>query len=148
MDSFYAGYTPVESYTYYAYKDGIFYSGRSHGYRRTYNLRENSIIPQGVIPSGKHSFKAQISIGSQNMNDYVNVTNHVFPASAVFDLIWNQGIRGLPPGNRGYVGEVNISANVADIYMSGTPDEAMNDFMEQWIAERASDVADIIASGI
>ena len=121
MNSFYSGYTPVGSYTYYYYSPGgIFYSGRSHGYRRTGNLR-NSLVSNGVIGSG-HSFAAKIQIGSSGMSDYINATNHSFPGSAVFDMIWNQGIRGLPADYRGHVGDVSINAAPAGIGISGKPD--------------------------
>ena len=148
MNSFYDGYTPVKSYTfYYVSPDGWVSIGKAHGYRRTYNFRSKSIVPVGVVPSGDHSFKATIQVGSAEMSDYTNSTGRVFPASAVFDMIWNEGIRGLPPGYRGHVGDVAISAAPAGISISGKPGEAMDDFVERWIVERAPEVADIIAFG-
>lgn len=149
MDSFYGGYTPVTTYKFLftSKTDGNKYWGLAHGYKRTNNLRSNSIVPVGVVPSGDHSFKATIQVGSAGMSDYTNSSGRVFPASAVFDMIWNQGIRGLPEGYRGHIGDVNISAAPAGIGISGKPGEAMDDFVERWIVERAPEVADIIAFG-
>lgn len=147
IDSYYGGYTPVSSYTYYYYSpSGEFYSGRSHGYRRTGNLRK-SIIPQGVTGSG-HSFTARIQVGPMQMDGYINSTGRVFPADAVFDLIWDQGIRGLPPGYRGHIGDVTISAAPVGIGISGKPDDAMNQFMDSWWSQRGSQMADMIAGSI
>ena len=149
MNDYYSGYTPVKSYAYqHITSDGKFYGGMSHGYHRTYNLKYKSIIPKGVIPSGKHSFKATVEIGSANMENYTNVTGHEFPASAVFDLMWNQANRGLPPGYRGHIGTFSISASPAGVAISGSPDQAMKDFVESWGTERGGDVADIMASNI
>ena len=146
MNDFYNGYTPVESYAYqYITPDGKFYAGMSHGYRRTYNLRYKSINPLGVIPSGKHSFKAIVAINSDNMENYTNVTGHEFPASNVFDLMWNKGVRGLPPGNRGHIGTVSISASPAGVPIGGTPANAMAEFVNAWGSIRGGEVADIIA---
>lgn len=143
MDSFYAGYTPVSSYTYYAYKDGQFYSGIAPGYRRTGNLRK-SLSPVGVTGGGT-SFSATIHVDSGGMSDYVNNTGHTFPASGVLNLIWDEGVRGLPAGYRGHVGDVNISASPAGIPISGKPSTAMDTFVDQWVVIRAPEVADIIA---
>ena len=79
------------------------------------------------------------------MKDYKNTTGRIFPASAVFDMIWNEGIRGLPEGYRGHIGDVNISAAPAGIGISGKPSSAMDDFVDRWIVERAPEVADMIA---
>lgn len=149
MNSFYAGYSPVDVYHYtYTTPEGMVYSGKSHGYRRTWNLRYGSFEPKGVIPSGKHSFKATVNIGSSGMSDYVNSTGHSFPASGVFDLMWNQSIRGLPPGNKGYVGAVNISAAPAGVPISGSPDESMTQFVDNWGMIRGIIVADQIANSV
>ena len=146
MEDFYGGYTPVQSYTYYCYKNGILYSGRSHGYRRTGNLR-NSLNPVGVTGSGT-TYTATIQVGSAGMSDYINSTGHTFPGSAVFDMIWNDGIRGLPEGYRGHIGDINISTAPAGVPISGKPGEAMDQFVNEWVVIRAPEVADIIASGI
>lgn len=147
MNSFYSWYTPVKYYTYYYYKDNTFYSGKAHGYKRTENLKK-SLKPIGIFPAGKYGFDAVINIGSDGMSDYVNNTGHTFPASAVFDLIWNQANRGLPPGYRGHIGQVSISAAPAGVSISGSPDEAMNEFIEAWPEIRGPEVSDIIASGV
>jgi hypothetical protein len=68
------------------------------------------------------------------MDGYINSTGRVFPAEGVFDLIWDQGIRGLPEGYRGHIGNVSISAAPVGIGISGKPDEAMNEFMDNWWA--------------
>ena len=148
MSSYYAGYTPVDSYTFYQYgKDGKFYSGKAHGYRRTGNLRNNSIIPFGVVSHGDTA-SASVQISPANMDSYVNSTGAVFGAEGVFDLVWNQGIRGLPPGYRGHVGDVNISASPVGVAISGKPGAAMDDFMEQWLVIRAPQIADMMVKGI
>lgn len=148
MSSYYGGYTPVDSYTFYNYgKDGKFYSGRTHGYRRTGNLRDNSIIPLNVVSHGDTA-SASIQVGSANMDSYINSSGAIFSADKVFDLVWNKGIRGLPPGNRGYVGDVNISASPVGISISGIPNNAMDDFMEQWGIIRFPEVADIIKQSV
>lgn len=149
MNDYYAGYTPVKSYYYYhVTEDGKFYSGVAHGYRRTYNLRYKSIKTKDVEKSGNHSFKASVQIDSQNMSDYVNSTNHTFPAASVFDLVWNKGNRGLPPGYRGHVGLFSINASPVGVPISGTPHEAMVDFVNTWGTIRGSEVADIFAKDI
>lgn len=144
MNSFYAGYTPVK---YFWFKKGL-YPRLMRGYQRTNNLRNNSIIPQGVEPAGEHSFWARVQVGSANMNDYVNCFGRTFPASGVFDLVWNQGIRGLPPGYDGHVGEVNISASPVGVGISGHPGNAMDDFVEQWGAVRGVQVIEMIAGSV
>lgn len=148
MNSFYAGYSPVKSYTYFYFSpDGKgFYYGRSHGYRRTHNLRK-SLSPVGVVGGG-HSYSAIIDVGSDGMADYTNSTGHTFPGSAVFDLIWNQGIRGLPPGWRGHIGNVDIDAAPVGVGISGIPDEAMGQFLEKWWDVRGSGIADSIAFSV
>ena len=147
MDSYYSGYSPVSSYHYYYYtQDGKFYSGQSHGYRRTGYLR-NTIIPQGVSGAG-NSYSARIQISSANMDGYINSTGRVFPGDAVFGLIWDEGIRGLPAGYRGHIGDVNISAAPVGVSISGKPNEAMNDFMNGWWSQRGSQVADMIAFSV
>lgn len=148
MNSFYGGYTPVKSYRfYYVDPEGWVSYGIAPGYRRTNNFRSNSIVPVGVVPSEAHSFKATIQVGSSGMSDYTNSSGRVFPASAVFDMIWNQGIRGLPEGYRGHIGSVDISAAPAGIGISGKPGDAMDEFVSRWISERAPEVADIVAFG-
>lgn len=154
MDSYYAGYTPVEYY-HYSWRDpktGKVYSGITHGYRRTYNLYEGSREPVGVFRSGQHSYKAIFRASSKNMEDYTttkpNGDERTFPASGVFDLVWNQGIRGLPPGYRGHVGDVNIKASIFGINLSGYPDDAMVTFVNEWGNQRGKDVADRIAENI
>lgn len=149
MNDYYSGYTPVKSYAYqYVTPDGKFYAGIAHGYRRTYNLRYKSLDPQRVFKSGSHSFKAVIRVGSQKMDDYINSTNHEFPASAVFDLVWNQANRGLPPGNRGHIGFFSINAQPAGVPISGSPHLAMKDFVESWGIIRGPEVADLFAADV
>ena len=149
MNDFYSGYTPVKSYAYQYYSpDGKFYAGISHGYRRTYNLRYKSLIPTGVKMSGGHSFRASIAVSSENMDDYVNATHHTFPASSVLDLMWNQANRGLPPGYRGHIGLFSIQAQPAGVPISGSPHEAMKDFVNTWGFIRGGDVADMIIKDI
>lgn len=142
MASFYGGYSPVGSYTYYYVdENGKFYSGIAPGYKRTNNLK-NSLNPVGVSGGGT-SFQAVIEVGPEGMSDYTNSTGHTFPGSAVFDMIWDQGIRGLPPGYRGHIGNVSISASPAGIGISGKPGEAMDQFVDQWVVIRAPEVADL-----
>lgn len=148
MDEYYGGYTPVTSYYFYYEKDGQEYRGISHGYRRTKNLKNNSIIPRGVVPSGKHGFKATVEVGSSGMNDYVNQTGRTFPASAVFDMVWNEGIRGLPFGYMGHIENFTINSAPVGVAISGTPDQAMGDFVNRWGFERGPQVADMVAFNI
>lgn len=146
MASFYGGYTPLAWYTYYYYKNNQLRKGHAPGYKRTGNLK-NSIDPVGVIGGGL-TYTAMVSVGSANMSDYTNNAGRSFPGSAVFDLVWNQGIRGLPPGYKGYVGEVAIDAAPVGIGISGHPGEAMDQFVDEWISIRAPQVADQVAGGI
>lgn len=148
MNYFYSGYTPVKSYQFFYEKNGRLFNGVAHGYRRTGNLRENSIIPQGVTPSGAHGFKATVQIGSAAMDDYTNSAGRVFPASGVFDLMWNQGVRGLPPGYIGHIEEFSINAAPVGVWITGKPDEAMREFIENWGFTRGAQVADQIAFSI
>lgn len=144
MKSYYEGYTPVDHY-YYDYIDprtGIHYAGIAHGYRRTYNLGENSRVIKGIYPRGKHGFRAVIGIGAENMEDYVGMTGRTFPASAVFDMIWNQGIRGLPPGHRGHIGDVEIDADPVGVHVEGFPHKAMEDFVQTWGDTRGKQVVE------
>lgn len=146
MKSYYEGYTPVDHYFYdYTDKDGVRHSGITHGYRRTYNLGENSRTPIGVVRKGKHSCRAIINISSDNMEDYTNhVTGSQFPASSVFDLVWNKGIRGLPPGNRGHIGKVEIDTDLYGIHLSNSPSEAMIKFISDWGYTRGREITDDI----
>ena len=158
MDDYYSGYDSVDTY-FYNYTDpkvrepgynGTLkqYIGFAHGYRRTKNLYNNSIVPLGVISSGKHSFKAIIQVGSVNMDNYVNSTHHEFPASVVFDFVWNQSIRGLPPGNRGHIELFDINTSPVGVPISGSPANAMNTFVQTWGDIRGAQVADSVASSI
>lgn len=143
MDSYYGGYTPVRYYDYTARdKNGVWYTKRTHGYRRTDNLRYNSITNIGVHKSGEHSFSAGVMIGSQAMDSYINSSGRIFPASGVFDLVWNDANRGLPPGYRGHVEIFNIDAHPVGISISGSPANAMDEFVEKWGIERGAQVAD------
>ena len=147
MNDYYGGYTPVRSYWYHwqDHASGKIYEGYASGYRRKNNLRENSIVPLGVVQCGINSFSASIQVSSSNMDDYVNSTNHVFPASGVFNLVWNEGIRGLPPGNIGHIEKFNINTAPVGVWITGTPDEAMSEFVDNWGSLRGSQVADEIA---
>ena len=142
VNSYYGGYTPVKTYKFlYTYKDGHKYWGVANGYRRKNNFKNNSIVPIGVTGEGT-SYSATIEIGSSGMSDYTNSSGRTFPGSAVFDMIWNQGIRGLPAGYLGHVGDVEIDASAAGIGMSGIPATAMNSFMDQWGAVRFGQLVD------
>ena len=144
ISDFYAGYTPVTSYHYWAInRKGQLFRGMDHGYRRTGNIR-NSILPQGITGVGTHGFAASIFVGAMNMDGYINSTGAVFPAEKVFDYIWNYGNRGLPPGYRGHVGEFTISTAPVGIGISGTPHEAMSQFVNSY-GPRAGEIADMIA---
>lgn len=152
MNDFYAGYSPVSSYYYWWQDpDGTVFSGISHGYRRTGNLK-NTVVSKSVAGSGEHSFSAIINIGSDNMSDYRNPTkrkpDHTFPASAVFDLMWNQSIRGLPPGNVGHIEKFSIDTAPVGVWISGSPDQAMLEFINTWGNQRGGMVADQVAFGI
>lgn len=147
LDDYYAGYTPVTTYYYSNYIYGKLWQGTSHGYRRTGNLRQ-SIMPIGVSSVGKHGFAARVQVGSANMDSYINSTGNIFPASGVFDLIWNQSIRGLPPGNIGYIEEFKINTAPVGVWISGSPNEAMTEFVNTWGKQRGQQVADMVAYGI
>lgn len=79
------------------------------------------------------------------MSDYVNNMGRTFPAENVFDYIWNYGNRGLPPGNRGHVGLFEINLTVDGISISGRPNKAMDDFVEQWWDVIGNNEADRVA---
>ncbi len=148
MDDFYNGYTPVNSYTYYNYVWGRLWMGKARGYRRTGNLRDNSLTPLPVTPSGTNGFKASVFVGSQKMDSYINSTGRIFPASGVFDLMWNQSIRGLPPNYKGHIEEFEINTAPMGVRISGSPDEAMKEFVNTWGAERGVQVVDMVAHDI
>lgn len=147
LDDYYAGYQPVQTYYYSNYIYDRLWSGISHGYRRTGNLRK-SIMPIGVTPVGKHGFAARVQVGSANMDSYINSTGAIFPASGVFDLIWNQSIRGLPPGYLGYIEKFNINTAPVGVWISGSPEQAMSEFVNTWGKQRGQQVADMVAYGI
>ena len=146
MDSYYGGYTPRTYYSYESPKTGMRIV--TNGYRRTNNLRNNSIVPQGIVKVGEHGFKATVEIGSANMDNYTNNMGITFPSSGVFDLVWNDGNRGLPPQYRGHVELFSISTSVEGISMSGTPENAMQQFMDQWGLVVGTKEADRIAHSI
>lgn len=148
MDEYYGGYTPVSSYYYYNKVYGKVWAGQAHGYRRTGNLRNNSIIPQQIYPVGRHGFSAQILVGAMNMDDYINSTGRVFPASKVFDYMWNYGTRGLPPGNIGHIEEFSINVFPVGVQISGSPHEAMSEFVNTWGDQRGRQVADSVAHSV
>ena len=148
MDDFYGGYTPVSSYYYSNKVYGRVWSGIAHGYRRTGNLRNNSILPQGITSVGRHWFQAEVLIGPMNMDDYINSTGHVFPASNVFDYMWNYGTRGLPPGYKGHIEQFTINTTPVGVQISGSPHEAMSEFVNTWGNQRGGQVADQIAHSI
>lgn len=148
MDDFYGGYTPVSSYYYYNKVYGRVWAGIAHGYRRTNNLRNNSIIPQKIVQVGSHGFQAEILVGAMNMDDYINSTGHVFPASNVFDYMWNYSTRGLPPGNIGHIEQFSVNTAPVGVWISGSPHEAMSEFVNTWGFQRGPQVADQIAYSI
>lgn len=147
IDDFYAGYTPVTSYEYWNYAHGKLWHGTSHGYRRTGNIRK-SLLPQGVSGVGTHGFAATILVGPMNMDGYINSTGAVFPASKVFDYIWNYSNRGLPPGYIGHIGEFSINTAPVGVWISGSPHEAMSEFVNTWGYQRGGMVADMVAHSI
>ena len=138
MRSYYNGYTPVKNYKYF-YRDKVTHEARigyAHGYNRINNLGENSRVPIGIQQKGKHGFNAIFHVSGENMEDYTNSSGRVFPGEAVFNMVWNEGIRGLPPGYRGHVGDVNIKdVNLFGIDMQSHkhkttyPDDAMIEFV-------------------
>lgn len=145
MNSYYAGYSPTDYYTYVSPKTHL--AMTSHGYERTDNLRNGSFQSLGVTGGG-HTFSASVLIGPISMGSYVNSMGLSFPGSAVFGLVWDQGIRGLPPGHKGYVGAVEISASANGVPMSGSPNNAMSEFMDQWWDIVGSAEADRIAFSV
>ena len=150
MDSFYSGYDPVKNYMFF-YTDketNQRFVGFAHGYKRTNNLRNGSLDPIGVVPSGNHSFKATIMVGSSGMSDYVNGSGNTIPGSFVFEQMWDKSIRGLPPGYRGHVGTFEISASPAGLGISGSPNSSMEQFLSQWVAIRGPEVSDKIAFSV
>ena len=148
MDDFYGGYTPVSSYYYYNKVYGKVWAGQAHGYKRTGNLKNNSIVPQGIQSVGTHGFQAQVLVGAMNMDDYINSTGNVFPASKVFDYMWNYSTRGLPPGYIGHIEEFEINTAPVGVWISGSPHEAMSEFVNTWGDQRGVQVADSVAYNI
>ena len=156
MDSYY-DYDPVKNYHYHwVDPDGTVFDGYSHGYNRSGNL-ENTLQPVGVKSSGRHSFLAHVNVTSAMMHDYPGTTRMyrngaynggAFPATGVFDLVWNQGIRGLPAGYVGHAGPININASPVGVGISGYPGDAMKDFVHKWGAVRGGQVADSIAFSV
>lgn len=146
MASYYGGYSPVKSYRFWYLKDGFVYQGIAPGYRRTGNLKK-SLSPVGVSGGG-FTYTAAVNIGSDKMGDYTNSSGRTFPGSAVFDMIWNEGIRGLPPGYRGHVGDVSISAAPVGVAIAGKPGESMEQFVDEWGLIRGPEVADMIAFSV
>ena len=146
MASYYAGYTPVKRYRFWYVKDGFVHMGYKPGYKRTGNLK-NSLNPVGVT-GGNFTYSAHVNVSSENMSDYTNSSGRTFPGSAVLEMVWDEGIRGLPPGYRGHVGDVSISASPVGIGISGAPGESMEQFVDEWGLIRGPEVADLIAFGV
>ena len=139
MSSYYSGYSPVQ---YYKYWNGHRYKV-ARGYQRTGNLK-NSLNPIGVTGGG-FTYSAVVNADASNMSDYTNSTGRTFPGSAVFSMVWDEGIRGLPPGYVGHVGDVSISASPVGVGISGKPGESMEQFVNEWGLVRGPQVADMIA---
>ena len=134
-----------DSYFYVSCYHGKCYSGFASGYGRTNRLGSIPDSPIGVYGSGAHSFTAHDNVDGSKMPPYVNSTGHPFPGTIVFDMVWNQGIRGLPAGWRGHIGDVSISAAPVGIGISGIPHIAMESFLDQWGLIRGGPIADSLA---
>ncbi len=152
MQSYYAGYTSVAYYSFF-YHDPETHEQRmgiSHGYRRRKEggMGDNALTVMGVSPRGKHGFKATIKVSPDDVPDYENSSGRIFPSAGVFDLMWNEGNRGLPEGYRGHIGDINVNTNTFGVSLTGSLDKAMNDFVQNWGNERGKQIADRIVNEI
>ena len=152
MKSYYAGYTPVDHYSFF-YLDketGQRRMGIAHGYRRRKEggMGDNALTIVGVRPKGKHGYRAIIHVSPDDVPDYVNQSGRVFPSAGVFDLMWNEGTRGLPEGYRGHIGDINVNTDPLGISLVGSLDKAMSTFVQKWGANRLDEVADKIVNEI
>lgn len=108
-------------------------------YNRSYNLYDSGII-QEPIKKGDGKFSSGIVIGSFNMLDIYNIS-----PDNIFDLTWNEGIRGLPKESEDgnwvnpywdqseYANEFRTSIKVGKYKtIEGTPDEVFEDFVNNW----------------
>lgn len=108
-----------------------------HIYDRTGNL-DNSLTMLYSAPQkssrGQYSSRA-VAITSYNSMDEV----YKISASSVFDLMWNQGVRGLPEkGSSGWINDYYMTYSPKNIKyynttISGaTPHDAMVNAIEKW----------------
>lgn len=70
-----------------------FYTYSPNSYRRTGNLRNNSLIPQITPRKEGETWKAGITVGSFRM---ANIYGKGATPDNIFNLMWMKGIRGLP----------------------------------------------------
>lgn len=59
----------------------------------------------------------------------------------VMDLMWNQGVRGLPPG---FIGSLDFNLSINTIFgtMSGTPDNVMTQYVESYLKKAAPQLSE------
>lgn len=108
-------------------------------YNRSYNLYNSGIV-QKPIKKGNGVYTSGIIVGSFDMMDIYNIS-----PDNVFDLTWNQGIRGLPKESENgdwtnphwdqskYQNEFRTSIKIGNYStFEGTPDEIFDDFVNHW----------------
>lgn len=121
-------------------------------YKRTGGLNNTGIL-QPPASCGKNHYQAGVYVGSFGMpspygHDASLKWRDKISAETVFDLMWNQGVRGLPPGKNVPPGSsMTYSAHgtVGGVAFSGgTGDSAMENALSVWIGVRAPAVVDPI----
>ncbi len=118
----------------------FFYSSYSPSrYKRTYNYEESVNISK---VKGKHTGGIRIS---------ANLAAHKEASGEdVFDLIWNQGIRGLPAtGEDGWVNPYFMTTNyyIPEFGLSGqSPDKILTELCDVWFDKREVFIDTIVMS--
>lgn len=108
-------------------------------YNRSYNLYNSGIV-QNAKKIGEGKYSSGIIVGSFYMMDIYNIS-----PDNVFDLMWNQGIRGLPKESSDgswvnpywnpeiyqniFLTSIKVGNNTT---ITGTPNEVMDDFVNKW----------------
>lgn len=108
----------------------LYYDGyEPNRWDRSYGLY-NTIVYNKVINTSRQHWKAEIYIDSNNMDNYYNT-----PPENVFDLMWNENIRGLPLASK-----KKDWKNEYYMEFKPNPHKAMQEFVQTW-GDNKSDTA-------
>lgn len=158
---------------------GQYYGGHNpstyHRHKKSPAIKKTLISHLTRKSRGENSYYARVKIGSTDMPDHTRKGYSGVNQDNVFDLVWNQGVRGLPeegsaPLTKSYTW-LNHSFNVGDIWINpywgekyhnvfspiiemdgystrnpGTPDKVFQEFVDSWWDDIGSNRCDDIMS--